>query len=244
MVCLPLVERFVDLCPFAGEVQAIFGDEDVELCEERAKEVASGAVGQALVQLAGLLKQIDGGVDAVDAALDAGAGACELLGYGALLQGDSFESFAELAAGELAIGGKIDQPILLRFELGELGAERVLLFLLVGLHLFEGVAYLVADLDEFLGVELLGGDSSGDGLFDVVEADAGHAAEAALFAGAEVVLVGAAVAGVLAVDEAAVAPGFLAFGSAEGLVDSCPLRVSVVGLERMASGEVFRRVQT
>ncbi len=49
VVCLPLVERFVDLCPFAGEVQAIFGDEDVELCEERAEEVASGAVGQALV---------------------------------------------------------------------------------------------------------------------------------------------------------------------------------------------------
>ena len=50
MVCLPLVERFVDLCPFAGEVQqAIFGDEDVQLLEERAEEVASGAVGQALV---------------------------------------------------------------------------------------------------------------------------------------------------------------------------------------------------
>lgn len=81
---LPLVDCFVRLCPLAGEVQAIFGDEDVELLEERAEEVASGAVGQALVQFTGLLKQVDGGVDAVDAALDAGAGAGEFLGYGAL----------------------------------------------------------------------------------------------------------------------------------------------------------------
>jgi len=209
------VERFVDLSPLAGEMEAVLGDEDVEPLEEGAEEVPPGAVGQALVQLARLLEQIDGGVDAVDAALVAGACAGELLGYGALLQGDGFESFAELAAGELAIGGEVDQPILLRFELGELFAECVLLFLLVGLHLFEGVAHLVADLDEFLGVELFGGDSSGDGLFDVVEADARHGAEAALFGGAEVVLVGAAVAGVLAVDEATVSPSFLAFGAVE-----------------------------
>jgi hypothetical protein len=67
----------------------------------RLRRVLSGR------QFTRLLKQVDGGVDAVDAALDAGAGACEFLGYGALLQGDGFEAFAELVAGELAIGGEI-----------------------------------------------------------------------------------------------------------------------------------------
>nr|WP_043534116.1 hypothetical protein [Actinomyces polynesiensis] len=128
------------------------------------------------------------------------------------------------------------------FELRKLFAESVLLLLLVGLHFFEGVTYLVADVGQFVGVELFGGDGVGDGVFHVIEADAGHRTEAALFRGADVVLVGAAVAGVLTVNETAVTSCPAAFfaveqSSQEVEVDAVTVAFAVAPIEDLLHGE-------
>ncbi|MFV0433417.1 MAG: hypothetical protein ACK5LO_05500 [Leucobacter sp.] len=65
------------------------------------------------------------------------------------MKGDGFETFTELVAVDGASGGKVNETFFLVFELAELSAEGVFLFLVGCLHAGECVAYFFSEIIEF-----------------------------------------------------------------------------------------------
>ncbi|RGE17619.1 hypothetical protein D1J51_15500 [Leucobacter sp. wl10] len=221
-------------------MEAVIGDAYEQPLEERTEKVSTDTLGEYLVDFAGVFEEVDVREDFVDAVLQLRAGAVESLLEGAFVQGDVFEAFVELGACDGAFCCEVDQALFLSFDLLQLPTESVFFLVLCGLHALECAAHLVTYFGEFVGVKLFCCDGPFGGCFDVVQANGADAALPALFRGADVVLVGAAVPGVPAADEATEPSLVGAFGAVQEAapeveVDPVAIAAPVASIEHLRS---------
>ena len=190
---VPVVQAGVEFGAFDADAHLTVGDLDVESREERGEELAADVVGQLLVERGGIFEEIDEREGLVDAVPDPFDRPCELLGDGALLERHVLEALAQFLDGDCSVGGEFDEPLFLAFELLELLAESVLLFLVRRLKIDESASDLLAYGGDVLTIEAFSRDPSRHLLFEFVESRRRHRAVTALLCGADVVLVGTAV---------------------------------------------------
>ncbi|ODT21934.1 MAG: hypothetical protein ABS64_13520 [Microbacterium sp. SCN 69-37] len=238
----PVVQAGVEFGAFDADTHLSVGDLDVESREERGEELAADVVGQLLVERGGIFEEIDEREGLVHAVTDAFDRPCELLGDGALLERHVLEALAQLLDGDRSVGGEFDEPLLLGFELLQLRAQGVLLFLIRGLEFHEGASDFLTNGRDVLCIEALSRDPSRHLVFEFVESRRRHQAVTALLRGANVVLVRAAMPLVLAVDESTRAPLRLAFGAVqqaaqEVKVDPVAVSLAVASVEDLLHRE-------
>jgi len=147
------MQDFVDLGAFCAEIDFAISDLHVEAAEEGGEELTTNAVWHLCVKGCRIVQEIDEGVRGVDSMLNALYGTGELLRDRCLLQGDLLEPLAQLVDRKCAVCGKLDQSLLLPFELLELLVEGIFLLLFGPLQLDECSPNLVASNSVVYGWE-------------------------------------------------------------------------------------------
>jgi hypothetical protein len=96
---------------------------DVELLEDGLVEEPPAVVGGLPVGLLEVVEEFEGGVEHRSSGFEPVVGVLELAGeLGAFLL-DAVEALADLAGGQGAVSGEVEQVVLLDVELGELPRE-------------------------------------------------------------------------------------------------------------------------
>ncbi|MFT4260222.1 MAG: hypothetical protein QM568_11430 [Microbacterium sp.] len=198
------MERFVPCRALGVGAGVGVGDLGAESAEEGLDEFAPRCLRERGIERAGVADEGDGCLGAFGTVAEGVFGAREAFLDGSLLQRELLQTFSELWHGEVSVGEGVDEASFLLAELGELFGEAVSRGAFGGLQVRDDGFDSFLDLVEDLGSDAFIGDSLRYGLFELFDTDAWHGALAFELGCADVVLVGAAVAGVLAVDEAAI----------------------------------------
>ena len=162
---------------------------DEEFLEDGLVEQASAVVGGLAVELVGVAEQVELGLHDGCAFVEAVVGLVQAFLDVAFLCLQAGQAGADFAAGQVSVGGEVEEVFFVPVDGGEFGGELVVEQLPAGGGLAQDVLDAGTDAgDEVVG-QFLGRPVLGDGVLDLLDGQVGEVAGAFLAAQADEVVV-------------------------------------------------------